>query len=128
MADEFQESDIFFQTNAAGIAIGLQDTNNRNTHQLSKFSDCNKPKREKKQPEKMKNKSVPVNIPENFSRRSRSYQCYEEEGEIVPPHVIVGRRRLAGEMGCSGIDRRLKGRELSEVRNSILRMTGFLET
>ncbi|KAL7618622.1 uncharacterized protein LOC111899359 [Lactuca sativa] len=130
MADEFQESDLFFETNAAGISIGgLEDTNIYNTHQHSIFSDFDKSKRKKKQPvEKMKNKSVPVNIPENFSRRSRSFQCYEEEGEIVPPHEIVSRRRFAGEMACSGDGRRLKGRELNEVRNSILRMTGFLET
>ncbi|OMO82802.1 Senescence regulator [Corchorus olitorius] len=53
----------------------------------------------------------------------------DDEGEIVPPHVILG-RRIAGKMAfsvCTGNGRTLKGRDLSQVRNSILRMTGFLE-
>lgn len=53
-----------------------------------------------------------------------------EDGKIIPPHVIVG-RRIAGKMAfsvCTGNGRTLKGRDLSQVRNSILRMTGFLET
>ncbi|KAA0052585.1 Senescence regulator [Cucumis melo var. makuwa] len=54
----------------------------------------------------------------------------EDNNNIVPPHVIIG-RRVAGKMAFSvrsGNGRTLKGRDLSEVRNSILRMTGFLET
>ncbi|GFP96796.1 hypothetical protein PHJA_001823700 [Phtheirospermum japonicum] len=54
-----------------------------------------------------------------------------DDGEMVPPHVIVGRRVAAKTMAfsvCTGIGRTLKGRDLSEVRNSVLRMTGFLET
>ncbi|KVI00728.1 uncharacterized protein LOC112520007 [Cynara cardunculus var. scolymus] len=124
MADDFQESEVFFESNAAGIRIEDNYTNN----QQFRFRDS---KRKKKQSEKKNNKkSVPVDIPENFSMKSW-YQCYEEDGEIVPPHVVVGRRRVAGEMACSvcsGNGRTLKGRDLSQVRNSILKMTGFLET
>ncbi|MBA0720279.1 hypothetical protein Golax_007906 [Gossypium laxum] len=39
-------------------------------------------------------------------------------------------RRVAGKMAfsvCSGNGRTLKGRDLCQVRNSVLRMTGFLE-
>lgn len=64
-----------------------------------------------------------------------SFDCYNGDGsssgggddfmrEMVPPHVLVS-RRIAGMMAGDG--RALKGRRLSEVRNSILRMTGFLE-
>ncbi|KAK3206680.1 hypothetical protein Dsin_020726 [Dipteronia sinensis] len=81
--------------------------------------------------------SVPVdiNIPVNLFHYVDSTDEFEEEylddGEITPPHVIVGRRLFAEKMAfsvCSGNGRTLKGRDLSRVRNSILRMTGFLET
>ncbi|KAH1099076.1 hypothetical protein J1N35_015997 [Gossypium stocksii] len=52
-----------------------------------------------------------------------------EGGELVPPHVIL-ERRVAGKMAfsvCSGNGRTLKGRDLCQVRNSVLRMTEFLE-
>ncbi|KAL1562609.1 hypothetical protein AAHA92_05173 [Salvia divinorum] len=75
-------------------------------------------------------RSAPVNIPTNAWRR-----CVDdgggggEEGEMVPPHVIVG-RRVAGKMMALSICGMIlrKGRDLSEFRNLILRMTGFLET
>ncbi|CAL9085910.1 unnamed protein product [Musa acuminata var. zebrina] len=47
----------------------------------------------------------------------------------VPPHVMVT-RRIADKTSfsvCVGNGRTLKGRDLRQVRNSILRMTGFLE-
>ncbi|CAL9193308.1 protein S40-1-like [Musa acuminata AAA Group] len=51
------------------------------------------------------------------------------KSDTIPPHLIVA-RRVADKMAfsmCVGIGRTLKGRDLSQVRNSILRMTGFLE-
>ncbi|RZC45859.1 hypothetical protein C5167_038809 [Papaver somniferum] len=82
--------------------------------------------------------SVPISIPASMSRRS-SYAAdsdYEdsdtdEQEKIVPPHVMVDRRINAENTAfsvCSGTGRTLKGRDLSKVRNSILRMTGFLES
>ncbi|KAH7686314.1 Senescence regulator S40 protein [Dioscorea alata] len=47
----------------------------------------------------------------------------------VPPHVVVARRftdRMVYSV-CTGNGRTLKGRDLRNVRDSILRMTGFLE-
>ncbi|WVZ99356.1 hypothetical protein U9M48_044677 [Paspalum notatum var. saurae] len=52
---------------------------------------------------------------------------------IVPPHVLVARRRLAGGgrtaaySMCAGKGRTLKGRDLRDVRNLVLKMTGFIE-
>ncbi|KAG6526625.1 uncharacterized protein LOC122049664 [Zingiber officinale] len=49
---------------------------------------------------------------------------------VIPPHVIVARRAVGDKMAfsvCVGNGRTLKGRDLSRVRNSILKMTGFLE-
>ncbi|XP_010925173.1 protein S40-2-like [Elaeis guineensis] len=51
-------------------------------------------------------------------------------GERTPPHIIVARRTSTEKMAfsvCVGKGRTLKGRDLYQVRNAILRMTGFLE-
>ncbi|KAL0305560.1 UNVERIFIED_CONTAM: hypothetical protein Sradi_5973300 [Sesamum radiatum] len=128
MAEEFEESQVIFQEDE------VEDEDSEDTETCSNFqlsSRSNKAKRKKLN----KKSSVPVNIPENESRRSSWFRYMEEEegdeGEMVPPHVIVG-RRVAGKMMafsvCTGNGRTLKGRDLSEVRNSVLRMTGFLET
>lgn len=69
--------------------------------------------------------SMPVNIPQAKVQRWDS----DESEEMEPPHVIVG-RRVAGKMAFSvysGNGRTLKGRDLRRVRNSILRLTGFIE-
>ncbi|KAL0011500.1 hypothetical protein SO802_006608 [Lithocarpus litseifolius] len=78
--------------------------------------------------------SLPVNIPGSIFHHHGDNNSFEddelEDEEMVPPHVITG-RRVAGKMAfsvCTGNGRTLKGRDLSKVRNSILRMTGFLET
>ncbi|OEL16357.1 hypothetical protein BAE44_0022624 [Dichanthelium oligosanthes] len=51
---------------------------------------------------------------------------------IVPPHVLLARRRLLGGRTaaysmCAGKGRTLKGRDLRDVRNLVLKMTGFIE-
>ncbi|GAB4830857.1 hypothetical protein Ancab_004885 [Ancistrocladus abbreviatus] len=55
----------------------------------------------------------------------------DDEEEIVPPHEYIARRLARSQISsfsvCEGIGRRLKGRDLSKVRNTILRKTGFLE-
>ncbi|CAL0301278.1 unnamed protein product [Lupinus luteus] len=78
---------------------------------------------------KMMANSLPVNIPERMLRWSMEEE--DDDGEMmVPPHVMVERRISGGKMAysvCTGNGRTLKGRDLSQVRNTILRMTGFLE-
>ncbi|GAV82234.1 Senescence_reg domain-containing protein [Cephalotus follicularis] len=82
---------------------------------------------------KKKKKTVPINIPDDVFQCGAGFvmeEDYDFEGEMIPPHVMLG-RRIAGKMEfsvCTGNGRTLKGRDLSQVRNSILRMTGFLET
>ncbi|RWW65389.1 hypothetical protein BHE74_00027314 [Ensete ventricosum] len=52
----------------------------------------------------------------------------ERETELVPPHVLASRGRTEAAFSlCTGQGRTLKGRDLSHVRNFVLRMTGFLE-
>ncbi|XP_059638697.1 protein S40-1-like [Cornus florida] len=121
MGEEFQESEVIFPENTAA--------NHDDYHFPAHSNSPNKPNTKKK-----KNSSLPVNIRQNVPGDSR-FQCvesdsFDNDGEMVPPHVIVG-RRIAGKMEfsvCTGNGRTLKGRDLSQVRNSILRMTGFLET
>ncbi|KAK1412284.1 hypothetical protein QVD17_33407 [Tagetes erecta] len=75
--------------------------------------------------------SVAVNIQEFSGIRDYLQAHSFEEEEMVPPHVIVDRRVAEGKAAfslCSGNGRTLKGRDLSEVRNSILKITGYLES
>ncbi|KAF7840387.1 uncharacterized protein G2W53_002685 [Senna tora] len=121
MAEEFQESDVVFSDHQSII---------------SWKPELNPPRRSKSSSKRSKKKevvnSLPVSIPEGIFRRSGSDEQLEEEWEdegMVPPYVIA-ERRIAGKMAfsvCTGNGRTLKGRDLSQVRNSILRMTGFLE-
>ncbi|CAL4947628.1 unnamed protein product [Urochloa decumbens] len=77
----------------------------------------------------------PIEIPGVVSG-SRADEWAEEEedlkaGEVVvPPHVLLARRRAAAAASsvCSGQGRTLKGRDLRRVRDSVLRMTGFIES
>ncbi|KAA0057079.1 hypothetical protein IC582_029256 [Cucumis melo] len=75
-------------------------------------------------------RSLPVRIPERSFHRTAEEDDDMDEEEIIPPHLVT-ERRVARKMAfsvCTGNGRTLKGRDLSRVRNSILRMTGFLET
>ncbi|XP_057764263.1 protein S40-1-like [Salvia miltiorrhiza] len=120
MAEEFEESEVVFNVNDEG-GDGGRD------FQLSS-KEFTRKKLKKKQ-----NSTVPVSIPEKVSwlRYVDPDLDNDDGGEMVPPHVIVG-RRVAGKMMafsvCTGNGRTLKGRDLSQVRNSILKLTGFLET
>lgn len=126
MAEEFEESEVIFSDH---------DTNN-DTNSFYLFDDMDHRRNsseKKKQQKRPCSSSVPVSIPSNEYKLSDSDEFEEEEDgdgdEIVPPHVVIG-RRIEGKMAfsvCTGNGRKLKGRDLSQVRNSILRLTGFLE-
>ncbi|CAO2183006.1 unnamed protein product [Urochloa humidicola] len=77
--------------------------------------------------------SRPVDIPR--PARSAALRSGDDDGyggrscgTMVPPHVLVSRRRPEGAVAAfalrSGPGR---ARELSHLRNSVLRMTGFIE-
>lgn len=128
MAEEFDESEVIFsdRDNFHSHNYYLFDKmcNNRNNHRRNLNSS------KKKQQHKKKScpASVPVTIPASAFKLSDSDE-YDAGDEIVPPHVVIG-RRIEGKMAfsvCTGNGRTLKGRDLSQVRNSILRLTGFLE-
>ncbi|KAF5943972.1 hypothetical protein HYC85_018049 [Camellia sinensis] len=133
MENEIQESEVLFPENVEG-----DHHDDINECGFSGHLNSRVPRNKEPKPRKKKNKSVPVNIPEKVSGNSW-FQRVESDlfdddddgGEVVPPHVILGRRTYERKMAfsvCSGNGRTLKGRDLSQVRNSILRKTGFLET
>ncbi|XP_030462145.1 protein S40-1-like [Syzygium oleosum] len=137
---EFQESDIVFTDQDKAT---MDRSSDEDKHDYYSFCDTmvaqihdnswahGKSKKKKVKKKKMTN-SQPVDIPEIFIRSPESDYTFKEgddEGKVVPPHLIVGRRmaaRMASSV-CFSHGRTLKGRYLSKVRNSILRMTGFLE-
>lgn len=129
MAEEFEESEVVFQE----INFNNSGDDNDGGGACDNFQLSSKAKGKKLKTtssSKKINNSIPVSIPENVSWRLR-YVDPDLDGELVPPHLIVG-RRVAGKMMafsvCTGNGRTLKGRDLSQVRNSVLRLTGFLET
>lgn len=129
MAEEFEESEVIFDQES------VDDEDHRNeVCDFREWQLSNTARRKKVKPKPINNNmknSAPVNIPENVSRNSwLRYMEYSDldgdDGEMVPPHVILGRRVMVHSV-CTGKGRTLKGRDLSQVRNSILKMTGFLE-
>ncbi|KAL3341044.1 hypothetical protein AABB24_025551 [Solanum stoloniferum] len=140
MEEEFQESEVIFQENIEN------EENNQDYYEFQNRDLISSNSRNSQSRKRLKqiSNSVPISIPDNLSRNNLWFKHvknnesnffedeeYGDDGEMVPPHVITG-RRIAGKMMsfsiCSGYGRTLKGRDLSQVRNSILRMTGFLET
>ncbi|KAL6614584.1 hypothetical protein ACP70R_036854 [Stipagrostis hirtigluma subsp. patula] len=76
--------------------------------------------------------SRPVEIPKP-ARLARWRDDDEDDdvgrGTMVPPHVLVSRRRSEGAAAAGFALRSGPGRarELSHLRSSVLRMTGFIE-
>ncbi|XP_021904704.1 uncharacterized protein LOC110819714 [Carica papaya] len=135
MADpDFQESDTVFSDDIKTLYKEIVTT--RISHATtSKTNHIDRSKKIKKK--KSVSSAIPVNNP-----AGNLYRCVDlqdevdddvgedDEEEMIPPHVIIERRvqRKMAFSVCSGNGRTLKGRDLSQVRNSILRLTGFLET
>ncbi|GAA0176278.1 hypothetical protein LIER_29296 [Lithospermum erythrorhizon] len=129
MAEEFQESEVMFQEHFEDNQSQGQNCfpGNMNSREFRKAG------KSKKTDKVASSSSLPVNIPDgnHWFQYVNSGFFDEDDGEMVPPHVITG-QRTAGKMMafsvCTGNGKTLKGRDLSQFRNSVLRMTGFLET
>uniref|UniRef100_A0A7N0U2L4 Senescence regulator n=1 Tax=Kalanchoe fedtschenkoi TaxID=63787 RepID=A0A7N0U2L4_KALFE len=134
MAYEYQESDIIFSDHAGQdryISVwppharknSLRSNNMKKLRGNNGNSNNTAP---------VIDPSMPICIPgrDHFQwGMMEADEGWEGGAEVVPPHLIVA-RRVAGKAEfsvCSGKGRTLKGRDLKEVRNEILRMTGFLE-
>ncbi|EYU43294.1 hypothetical protein ABFS82_08G132900 [Erythranthe guttata] len=124
MAEEFEESEILFEE--------LLDDEVSSTVSCDLQLDSPESRRKKINDREKRRSSAPVRIPgRNNWFRHVEMEYSDGDGEMVPPHVIIGRRvaeKIVAFSLCTGNGRTLKGRDLSEFRNSILRLTGFLET
>ncbi|XP_030522039.1 uncharacterized protein LOC115735099 [Rhodamnia argentea] len=86
--------------------------------------------------------SLPVNIPDwskilqgEYGEHHRGREAAEdggsdgdegdEDGDRVPPHEFLARRRGASLSVHEGVGRTLKGRDLRRVRNAIWKKVGF---
>ncbi|XP_010272752.1 PREDICTED: uncharacterized protein LOC104608450 [Nelumbo nucifera] len=136
MEEEFQESEVFWPDlhHRRG-----DDARRTVDHDDDDGSYVNSRQRLWRKKVKNTSSSVPATIPEtmaagrawlHFQDSDDGDDDYFGDGEMVPPHLLVA-RRLDGKMAfsvCTGNGRTLKGRDLRQVRNSILRLTGFLES
>ncbi|XP_060173471.1 protein S40-7-like [Lycium barbarum] len=79
--------------------------------------------------------SAPVNVPVKSTARrgARHFDDDDDEMEggdhemVLPPHEFVASRRQTPVLACSvfeGVGRKLKGRDLRQVRNTIWQNTG----
>ncbi|XP_010499474.1 PREDICTED: uncharacterized protein LOC104776991 [Camelina sativa] len=136
MSEEFDESEVIFSDNY--FPIRRREDGNEKENRPAGLRENSERVRSKNKSIRSKttplpspfSSSVPVNIP--MMRRYSSSDDEDDDGgrRMVPPHLIVGRRVEGGQMAfsvCTGNGRTLKGRDLSRVRNSVLRLTGFLE-
>lgn len=125
--EEFEEADIIFQDNfgcSGEDANGSRRLNDFSDYQTSTSNDdC-----------KRKKKSAAIDIPQVDSDNELGYESapmYDDyDRKMMPPHVILGQRfvkKMAFSI-CSEDGTNLKGRRLWEIRDSILKLTGFLET
>lgn len=81
----------------------------------------------------MKKCSVPVNIPARSNSSSPSSsprydavgQFFDDDNGMIPPHVILDRRSSGFN---DSYDKNARVKNLFLVRNSILKLTGFLES
>ncbi|CAN8308446.1 unnamed protein product [Cochlearia groenlandica] len=94
-----------------------------------------------KEVSRAKQSSTPMNVPDwsKVYGNTRSSHIHshdndnddDDDGCMVPPHEWIARKLARTQISsfsmCEGLGRTLKGRDLSKVRNNVLRKTGFLE-
>ncbi|XP_021764192.1 uncharacterized protein LOC110728831 [Chenopodium quinoa] len=135
MADffEFEESEIVFSDDSSS-----NQASNNNDRQSNSRSICVRTSTISRW-RKDEQSSVPVNIPGSPNSSSSSsppspspqYEkvdfggyFFEDDNEMVPPHVIVDRR----SSGFDSYEKNVRVKNMIHVRNSILKLTGFLES
>lgn len=141
MSEEFDESEIIFSDSYFPIRR-RDDVNDKENRPVDFRGNPERMRRNKSRRSKTTpfpspaaatafSTSLPVNIP-MMRRYSEEDDEFSDDGgrKMIPPHLIVRRRNEGGQMAfsvCTGNGRTLKGRDLSRVRNSVLKLTGFLE-
>ncbi|CAL9226990.1 unnamed protein product [Arabidopsis halleri] len=75
----------------------------------------------------MRQQSAPVNVPDwSMVQRKKTKKVVDDEN-VSPEEYFMRRSRSSSSSVMEGVGRKLKGRDLSKVRNAILKQTGFLE-
>ncbi|KAH7837689.1 hypothetical protein Vadar_016702 [Vaccinium darrowii] len=133
MEEEFLESDFIFPENL----FSEEEPVVFQGHLNSRYFTSTNPILMKRSQKKGSNPTFPINItPENFTGDSciqsveTDFFDDDVDDQLVPPHVTLGRRISDRKMAfpvLTGKGRTLRGRDLCQFRNSVLRMTGFLE-
>ncbi|KAH7837780.1 hypothetical protein Vadar_017922 [Vaccinium darrowii] len=118
MEEEFLESDVIRQQNIVIVEDEVVSQGHLNSWNSRKS----------------KNPTIPISIPKpvtgNSFIQSAETNFFDHDGELMPPHVMLARRIFDQKMAPSvltGKGRTLKGRDLCQFRNSVLKMTGFLD-
>ncbi|KMS96669.1 hypothetical protein BVRB_8g200900 [Beta vulgaris subsp. vulgaris] len=132
--DDFEESEVMFSDYSSDESVESYESENSD-RTWKHYSQSNASKLMVK---RRVSSSVPVDIPMinsfEYDMDVSSFEPFDDDDDDdndddvemmrLPPHLIV-ERRVNEEMARSFSP--LKGKNLCEVRNSILRMTGFLE-
>ncbi|KAL0891108.1 hypothetical protein Bca101_015091 [Brassica carinata] len=73
--------------------------------------------------------SAPVNVPEwSMVHRKKTKKADDDDENVSPEEYFLRRSRSSSSSSVmEGVGRKLKGRDLSKVRNTVLKKTGFLE-
>ncbi|GAB2287603.1 hypothetical protein Dimus_021976 [Dionaea muscipula] len=118
MEEEFQESDIVFSDELDPDADEEEEVPANYIHSASGVDSTPRKKMRR-------GWSAAVNIPRSAVLE---FDVVEEDGEMVPPHMIIARRiaeEIAGSLYAHGMT--FEGRNPCRFRNSVLRLTGFIE-
>ncbi|KAJ4771452.1 hypothetical protein LUZ62_055709 [Rhynchospora pubera] len=126
--EELLESEVMWPENMCADSSG-SDTNFDGAYQNTRGSHCQANNSAPSSPIAIQ--SSPSSLGNYLYGEDKDNGWDDDEfGELVPPHVLVDRRRNNGEMAfslCSGQGRTLKGRELRQLRNTVWRLTGFMD-
>ncbi|KAJ3678930.1 hypothetical protein LUZ61_021094 [Rhynchospora tenuis] len=124
--EELLESEVMWPENMCPDSSG-SDTNFDDAYQHTGVSHCQGNNSAPSSPISIQ--SSPSSSTRYLSGENNGWDN-EEYGELVPPHVLVDRRRNNGRLAfslCSSQGRTLKGRELRQLRNAVWRLTGFID-
>ncbi|CAE6174657.1 unnamed protein product [Arabidopsis arenosa] len=75
----------------------------------------------------MRQQSAPVNVPDWSMVQRKKTKKVDDDENVSPEEYFLRRSRSSSSSVMEGVGRKLKGRDLSKVRNAILKQTGFLE-
>ncbi|XP_010448192.1 PREDICTED: uncharacterized protein LOC104730697 [Camelina sativa] len=76
----------------------------------------------------MRQHSAPLNVPDwSMVHPKKTKKKVDHDDDNVSPEEYFMGRRSSSSSVMEGVGRKLKGRDLSRVRNAILKQTGFLE-